>query len=160
VYNESGLTKEQEDRQFMSNQQQGQWDVYGYFSPNAETQQPRYLNRAAQPAQTTTSAEGTTTKFLLFNNAHAIEVTPENAEKARVYIEEPPQAAIEKHPDLYNLLSLKADLLNDIADRPLVSQQVIINEFDKVMVANIEQGKLPKMSNTTQVRTDDVELSA
>jgi hypothetical protein len=160
VYNESGLTKEQEDRQFMSNQQQGQWDVYGYFSSNAETQQPRFLNKAAQPAQTTSSAEGTTTKFLLFNNAHAIEVTPENADKARVYIEEPPQAAIEKHPDLYNLLSLKADLLNDIADRPLVSQQVIINEFDKVMVANIEQGKLPQMSNTTQVRTDDVELSA
>jgi len=121
VYNESGLTGEQAQSPFSEYKNRGQWDVYGYFEPGAESQTKRLLDKVAQPAQTK-QAEGIQLKEVtLYNGQHAIE-SQTLGEKARVYLEEPPQKALQKHPDLLGAFILRDAILQDIAYRPFEAQ--------------------------------------
>lgn len=142
TYNESGLTREQAHDLFSEYKNRGQWDVYAYFDSGAETQAKRLLDKVAQPAQTK-QAEGIQLKeFKLYNGQHTIE-SQILGEKARVYLEDPPQKALQKHPDLLGAFILKNAMLQDIAYRPFAAQQTLIAEFDMNVIASIEQGKLP-----------------
>ncbi|MDD2833951.1 MAG: hypothetical protein PHD12_08075, partial [Methylotenera sp.] len=150
VYNESGLTREQAYSPFADYKHRGKWDVYSYFDPNAETQAKRLLDSVAYPAKILEAAEGTQQKeFKLYNGQQAIE-SQGMGEKARVYLQEAPEKAIGKHPDLLGAFVLRAITLKNIADMPTVAQQQVLARFDMSMVANIEQGNLPPSPNLYQ----------
>jgi hypothetical protein len=143
VYNESGLTREQAHSFFSAHKNRGQWDVYGYFDPNTETQTKRLLDKAAQPAQIMQAEEGTQQKtFKLYNGQQMIE-SQRLGEKARIYLEQPSEKAISMHPELLGAFILREITLKNIADMPTVTQQQVLARFDMNVVANIEQGKLP-----------------
>lgn len=144
AYNESGLTREQAQSPFSEYKNRGQWDVYSYFEPGAETQTKRLLDKATQPAQTKQTEDTQYIEFELYNGHRIIE-SQILGEKARVYLEEPPQKALQKHPDLLGAFMLRDAMLQDIVYRPFESQQTLIAEFDKNVVAGIQRGKLPPL---------------
>lgn len=144
VYNESGLTREQANSPFAEYRHRGQWDVYGYFDTNAETQAKRLLDKAAQPAQIIQAEDSIQQKaFELYNGQHIIE-SQKLGEKARVYLERSPEKAISTHPELLGAFILRDITLKNVADSPVEAQQKVLTRFDMNMVANIEQGNLPR----------------
>ena len=145
VYDESGTTKEMQNP-LNQEQKRGQWDVYARFTSGTEYQPTRLLDDVAKPAQIKESIDGMVKDFTLYDKKHAIEIKDVNQEKARVYIEKSPEEALKLHPDLLGAFSFRTALLNDIAHRPIESQQVIAKAFDKVVVTNIEHGNLPLLA--------------
>lgn len=143
VYDESGTQQNEVGNPLNQEQKRGQWDVYARFTVGAEHQPARLLEDVAKPAQIKASVDGLVKDFTLYDKKHAIEINDLNQEKARVYIEKSPEEALKLHPDLLGAFSFRAGLLNDIANRPIESQQIIARAFDKVVVANIEHGNLP-----------------
>lgn len=143
VYNESGLTREQVSSFLSEYRQGGQWDVYSYFDPNADSQAKRLLVKAAQPAKTIQAEDGTAQKeFKLYNGQLAIESQP-LGEKARVYLLEAPEKAISKHPDLLGAYILRDIAIQKIADEPIEIQRKVLAQFDWNVITNIEQGRPP-----------------
>ena len=155
VYDESGTKPDAAKNPLtQAHQQHGQWDAYGSFTHGAESQPARLLDQVANPAQSQELADSADKEFGSLSREYAIEIKEVNKEKAKVYLEKTPEEALKQHPDLLEALSFKAGLLNDIADRPIVSQQKIISQFDKIAVAYIEQGNLailPEMNYKTNV---------
>ncbi|MGB7815549.1 MAG: hypothetical protein WBL28_04275 [Methylotenera sp.] len=150
AYNESGLTREQVQSPFSEHKTRGQWDVYGYFEPGAESQTKRLLDRVAHPAQEKEQVGSQLKEFKLYNGQLAKEIKEENQEKARVYLEDPPEKAIKKYPDLLSAITLREMMLKGIADRPIEAQQTLLTQFDMKMAANIEQGNLPPVPEIKQ----------
>jgi hypothetical protein len=143
VYNESGLTLEQAQSFFSEYKTRGQWDVYSYFDPNTETQAKRLLDKVTQPAQLIQAEEGIQQKtFKLYNGQKMIE-SQNFGEKARIYLENHPEKAVSRHPDLLGAFILRDITLINIADMPTETQQKVLAQFDMNVIANIEQGKLP-----------------
>lgn len=143
IYNESGLTREQAHSPFAEYNHRGKWDVYGYFEPNAETQPKRLLDKVAQPAQIIHADEDTRQQtFKLYNGQQVIE-SQKLGEKARIYLEQPPEKAVSAHPDLLGAFILRDITLKSIADRPTETQEKVLSQFDMNMVNNIQQGHLP-----------------
>lgn len=125
----------------------GQWDAYSFFKENDLHQTPRLLEKAVSPASIKVLSDGTIKEFKLYNGQKAIEIPDENHEKAKVYLEEPPERALKKHPGLLGALLLKQDFLNEISSRPIQSQKIMMDHFDKKMVASIELGNIPSPPN-------------
>ena len=142
VYDESGTQQGEVGNPLNQEQKRGQWDVYARFTSGTEHQPARLLDDMAKPAQMKASVDGTVKDFTLYDKKHAIEIKDVNQEKARVYIEKSPEEALKLHPNLLGAFSFRAGLLNDIAHRPIESQNIVVKEFDKVVVANIEHGNL------------------
>ncbi|PKO47330.1 MAG: hypothetical protein CVU29_02655 [Betaproteobacteria bacterium HGW-Betaproteobacteria-22] len=150
AYNESGMTREQAHSFFSEYKARGQWDVYSYFDPNTETQTKRLLDKAAQPAQMMQAEEGTQQKtFKLYNGQQMIE-SQSFGEKARTYLEESPEKAISRHPDLLGAFVLREITLKNIADMPTETQRQVLARFDLNVTANIERGNLPPAPNLNQ----------
>lgn len=150
VYDESGTKPDQARNPLNQEQNQGQWSVYAYFKKGAVTQAERLLDNITQPAQEKILAESTVKDFVLYNKQHAIEILTEDQSKAKVYLEEAPEQAIKKHPDLFGALSLKASFLREISDQTINNQQFLIKQFDTRMVANIERGLVPLTPTSMQ----------
>ena len=108
-----------------------------------QNQPTRLLDKTAKPAQIKQSADDQIKDFRLYNGHNAVEIRAINQEKAKIYLEESPENAIKKHPDLLGAFVLKAGLLNDIENWPIDSQKTIIKQFNTQVVMNIEQGHFP-----------------
>ncbi len=144
AYNESGLTKEDAYLVFLDQQKHGQWDVSGYFDPNAEQQPKRLLNRdSAHPPKTIQSGQDNIKDFKLYDGSHMIETRDELTDKVRVFREKSPDEALKKHPELLGAYQLREMMLGEANYLPKQSQQIIRDSIDQTIISMIQQNRLP-----------------
>lgn len=139
VYDESDQKADQGN--FMTrDQSRGKWDVSGRFVEGAETQPVRLLDRVAKPATVDYRANEEIEHFTLYDRQHL--------SKVRSYLEDTPEDAVRKYPDLAGVLAAKALVQNEIATMPQRHREVLLGRIDAHIVGAIERNELPSIQTT------------
>lgn len=150
VYDESDQKAEQGN--FLTrDQSRGKWDVSGRFVEGAETQPIRLLDKVAKPATVDYQPEAEVVNFKLYD--HKIH------SKVKSYLDDRPEEALRKYPDLAAALSIRELLHEEIADMPYRQKQVVMNRIDDHLVSAIEKNQTLPIAIEGRARQDERQLS-
>lgn len=145
VYDESDQRADQGN--FLTrDQSRGKWDVSGRFVEGAETQPVRLLDQVAKPATVDYQPDEETLNFRMYDR--------KTHSKIKSYLDDAPEDALQKYPDLHGALSIRAVLHNEIADMPYRHKQVVIDRIDDHIVSAIEKNEMP-MIRTASISNQD-----
>jgi hypothetical protein len=133
VYDESDRSRE--ENFLTAGQSRGKWDVFATFIEGAENQPKRLLDNVAKPAATDYRSDAEVESFRLYDKQTIV--------KVRSYLEDAPDIAVQKYPDLAGAMVARALVENEIANLPKPSQDVIVGRFDDNMVGAIAKGEVP-----------------
>ena len=132
----------QDNMSFLNNQSKGKWDVYAHFIEGSLEQPLRRLNHVAKPATVDYQPDAAIEKFQIYGHKNLI--------KVQSYLDDVPEIAVKKHPNLAGAFAAKAALQLEIANMPLQSQEIITRQFDTNVIKNIESDKMPVMQMKEQ----------
>lgn len=132
VYDESDQKADQVN--FLTrDQSRGKWDVSGRFVEEAENQPVRLLDNVAQPATVDYKSDAEVMKFKMYDH--------KTHSKIKSYLDDTPEEALRKYPDLVGALSIREILHQEIGDMPYRQKQVVMNRIDDHMVRAIENNQ-------------------
>lgn len=150
VYDESDQKAEQGN--FLTrDQSRGKWDVSGRFVEGAETQPIRLLDKVAKPATVDYQPEAEVVNFKLYDH--------KTHSKVKSYLDDTPEEALRKYPDLAAALSIRELLHEEIADMPYRQKQVVMNRIDDHLVSAIEKNQTLPIAIEGRARQDERQLS-
>lgn len=150
VYDESDQKGEQGN--FLTrDQSRGKWDVSGRFVEGAETQPIRLLDKVAKPATVDYQPEAEVVNFKLYDH--------KTHSKVKSYLDDTPEEALRKYPDLAAALSIRELLHEEIADMPYRQKQVVMNRIDDHLVSAIEKNQTLPIAIEGRARQDERQLS-
>ena len=150
VYDESDQKGEQGN--FLTrDQSRGKWDVSGRFVEGAETQSIRLLDKVAKLATVDYQPEAEVVNFKLYDH--------KTHSKVKSYLDDTPEEALRKYPDLAAALSIRELLHEEIADMPYRQKQVVMNRIDDHLVSAIEKNQTLPIVIEGRARQDERQLS-
>lgn len=150
VYDESNQKADQGN--FLTrDQNRGKWDVSGRFVEGAETQPVRLLDKVAKPASVDYQPDAEVMNFKLYDR--------KTHSKIKSYLDDTPEEALQKYPDLHGALSIRAVLHNEIADMPYRQKQVVMNRIDDHIVSTIENNQTLPVAMAERPSPDELQLS-